>query len=99
MVVFPVHILASPLALLLTALDAYVLTAAVYLIAKRLARDWAARWPPALRRFITAPAQTIERWLARRRSRRVPPWQPWAVVFGAVFVVRQLVAALIVSTF
>jgi len=98
MIVFPIPILASPLALLLTVLDAYVLTAAVYLIANRLASDWAARWPPALRRFITAPAQAVESRLARRHSRQVPSWQPWAVVFGVVFVVRQLLAALIVST-
>jgi len=98
-ILFPIPILASPLALLLAALDAYVLSATAYVIASRLARDWTARWPPALRRFITAPAQAIEKRLARRQGHPVPPWQSWAVVLVAAVVVRQLLAALIVSTF
>ena len=98
MIVFPIHLLASPLAPLLAVLDAYVLTAACYLIAGRVAAGWRLRWHPTLRRVITAPAMAVQKRLARRRRRSVPSWQPWAVVFAAAIVVRQLLAAVIMST-
>ena len=98
MVVFPVHILANPLVLVLAAFDGYVLTAALYLITNRFTRGGHVRWHPVLGRIITAPAQFMEKRLVLWRSRPVPAWQPWTVVFVTALIVRQLVAVLIVST-
>ena len=77
MVLFPIHILANPLALVLAALDSYALTAMVYLIAKRLLCGDQWRWHPALERIVTSPAQFVERRLTTWRTQSVPGWQPW----------------------
>ncbi len=98
MIVFPIHLLASPLAPLLAVLDAYLLTAAFYLIANRMAVCSRIRWHPTLRRVITAPALAVQKRLAGRQRGAVPAWQPWTVVFVGAIVARQLLAAVIVST-
>ena len=95
MIVFPIHILATPLALVLAALDSYVLTTALFLITDRLVRKAGACWHPAMERIITAPAEVVERRIARHRVSPVPRWWSWAVVFALALFLRQLLAALI----
>jgi hypothetical protein len=98
MLVFPLHILANPLVLPLAVVDAYILTAALYLIVNRLARGSSVGWHPGLSRLIAGPAQAVERWLVRWRGRAIPRWQSWAVVFGAALVVREVLAAVVMAT-
>jgi hypothetical protein len=98
MVIFPLYIATNPLALALAALDAYVLTAVVYLCTNRLMHSSSLQWHPILRKIVTAPARAIENRLIRRRNQPLPSWQPWTVVSVAAVIVRQLLAALIVST-
>lgn len=95
MIVAPVYVLANPLALVLAVLDGYILTAAVYLIARRLLRGEQWCWRPTLERIITTPARFIDKRLALWRGEAVPGWQSWVVVFITVIVLRQLIAALI----
>jgi hypothetical protein len=98
MIVFPVHILATPLVLPLAVVDAYILTAALYLIVNRLARGTSVGWHPGLSRLIAGPAQAVERWLVRWRGRAVPRWQPWILVFVTALVVREVLAVVIMAT-
>ena len=96
MIIFPVHILASPLAILVAAIDTYLIVAAGYLLIRHFAPDCPGR-DSIVRRWVEGPVRVADRQLATWRGRVVPRWASWATVVGVLLASRTIAVGLIVA--
>ena len=88
-------ILTLPLALLLSAVDAYLFLLGVRLIAGRIAAS--SRFTQSLRQLTDGIPQHIDRSIACRRNKPNPRWLSWVVVIVAVVVVRHFLVSILVT--
>ena len=83
-----------PLALLLSAVDAYLFLLGVRLIAGRIAAS--SRFTQCLRQLTDGIPQYIDRSIATRRNQSNPRWVSWIVVIVAGMVVRHFLVSILV---
>ena len=88
-------ILALPLVLLLSAVDAYLFILGVRLIAGRI--DATGRFTQCLRQLTDGIPQYIDRSIASRRNKPNPRWLSWIVVIMAGMVVRHFLVSILVT--
>lgn len=97
MFVIPIPILASPLGIVVAAIDAYLIVAAAYFLLRRFATDFPESRHHILRRVVEGPIEYANRRLTKWRGRAVPSWAPWVTVVTALVVVRTITAGLIMA--
>ena len=91
-IIYPVNIVASPLLLVLWALDLYLLAIAIRLLVagtsgRRIGLE-----------AITDPVPTwLRRWIENRRAKPVAPWIPWAVVIAGAAICRHVLICVLLS--
>ena len=89
------HIITWPLALIVETLDLWLVLALLYLIARWFAEQ---RWDyqrSLIHPIVEGPVQVTQRRLAKWRDRAWPAWAPWAVTFGVVITMRQVLTVLL----
>ena len=90
MILYTTNILLLPFAIVIWAIDAYLLLTLVRCIGGRFTTH------PAVGLTDRLP-DALGRWIAARRQRPLPTWVPWAAVIGSLLIVRHLLIALLVA--
>ncbi|MCK4658177.1 MAG: hypothetical protein KAV82_01525 [Phycisphaerae bacterium] len=97
MIVIPIPMFASPLGIVVAAIDTYLIVAAAYFLLRRFAIDFPESRHHILRRAIEGPIEYANRRLTKWRGRTVPSWAPCVTVLTALVVVRTITAGLIMA--
>lgn len=99
MIIFTNNIVAGPLVVLVFALDLYLLLVAIRCVVRRLAGAGLTRHQAILCAIAETPVQVVHERLTQWRRRSAPTWVAWTLIIVIVMIVRQLLAAIIVSVF
>ncbi len=91
------NILAAPFVLLMYALDVYMISAIVRLIAAQMPGAFAGRLRLGLQGIVDPPFNSVSRRLAVWRQTHTPAWIVWLIVLGLVFVLRHLIFFILVA--
>ena len=91
------NILAGPLLLLIGMIDVFLLLVAFRLALGLLPHIQSHPFYHGLQRCTDPPAQAVQRYLARKKARAVPSWQPWCFVIAGCLIIRYLLAWLAVA--
>jgi hypothetical protein len=94
---FIIPIPASPLAIVVAAIDAYLIIAAAYFFLRRFAIDFPESHHHILRRAFDSPIEFTNRQLTKWRGRAVPAWAPYVTVLTGLVIVRSIAANLIMA--
>ena len=95
MIIFTNNFLAAPLLLLIWAIDTYLFLCGLRWILSGFAAARAASITGGLRPLTDPLVDRAGRWLQQMCGSSVRPWAPWALVVGALFVVRSLLVFLV----
>ncbi len=92
-----IPILASPLGIVVAAIDTYLIVAAAYVLLRRFAIDFPESRHHMLRRIVDGPIEAANRTLVKWRGRAVPSWAPWVGVVTLLIALRTVAVQLIMA--
>lgn len=97
MIIHASNILATPFFLLIWAIDIFMFLCILRSLLGRIPGDTAKRACTGLEGITDPIPRAAEGWLVSARRRPVPAWVPWAFTFLGAFVIRQLLAWIVLK--
>ena len=95
MILIPTNPLATPLVLLIWAMDAYLVLVAFRLLFGLFAGNPPQYRFPTLERVVEGPVRILADRLLRWRGRPVATWLPWCLVVGTALAIRHLLIVML----
>jgi len=97
MIPYKINLFATPLLLLVWAIDVYLFLAGIRLILGHFSAPWCQRACTWLQAFTDPLPRALCRWLGRKRRRPFSPRLSWMFVIFTGIAARYLIIALVLS--